>query len=122
MIRMVFLMAVMATACAAADGGREIRPEARERNHVLVVNVGGALTPEVFAKAVALAASKVQVNIWTGAVPASVTGELARRPEAMAGFFGERAKVCVFMERDTFGPSFLQAPGAWAALNVRGIK
>ena len=123
MIRTILLTAVVATTAlhGAADGGRVIRPEAAEKNHVLVVNVGGALAPDVFAEAVSLAAEKVQVNIWTNVTPTSTWARLTADPAAMEGMFGARAKICVFVEKSAAGPSFLQAPGAWAVVNVRGM-
>lgn len=123
MRRVILLVAAMAVSCGAAgmDGAKPVPPASAGRNHVLVVNAGGALAPDVFAEAVALAASKVQVNIWTNAAPAGAWVRLAREPGAMERMFGARAKACVFVERDAAGPSFLQAPGAWAVVNVRGM-
>jgi len=104
-----------------AQGTRLIYPSAKEKNHVLVVNVGNALPADVFATTVTYAMSRINVNVWTNSMERSVVRELIERPERQREMLGDKAIVAVFVERNDRGVSFLNAPGHWAMLNMRGL-
>ncbi len=94
---------------------------AAKRNHVLVVNVGGALSDEAFSKAVERAASVVTVNVWTSSIPKSVVSRLAEGSTDIKTLFGDKAKVAVFVENNDKGPSFLHYPAHWGMVNLYGL-
>ena len=104
------------------EGIRPISVSARKANHIVLVNVDHAVPDEVWPLVATYAASRVELNIWTNALPQSIVRELVADPRgAMKKTFGEKACVGVFVERNVQGPSFLQAPGAWSMVNVRGL-
>ena len=124
----VALVAVITTSAAPTrvpetlDGIRPIAAAARESNHVAIVNVDHAIPDDVWPLVVTYAASRVQLNIWTNALERSIVRELVEDPkEAWRKAFGEKACVGVFVERNARGASFLQAPGSWSMVNVRGL-
>lgn len=98
-----------------------IVPEAREYKHVLFVNVGGALDGAAFADGVGKINSLMPLNIWTNSIPRSVVKTLVAKPESLKKVFGDKAAVVVFVERSEEGPSFMQVPGTWALVNMRGL-
>ena len=95
---------------------------AAKRNHVLFVNVGGALSDEEFAEAAEHAFSKVQINIWTNSIPAIIVRDLIEDPSTLTNQFGSKCCVAVFVERNAKGYSFLTAQGNWAMINLRGVE
>ena len=115
------LAALAAAMASAADSVYPIATGATNRNHVVVVNVGGALSDEAFAKAVERAASVVAVNIWTSSIPASAVSRLVDGATDVESLFGGKAKVAVFVERNEKGPSFLNYPAHWSMVNMRGL-
>ncbi len=98
-----------------------IFPEARETAHVLFVNVGRAVDDAAFADAVGKVLSLMPLNVWTNSIPKSLVKALVVKPELLQAFFGEKAAVVVFIERNGEGPSFMQVPGTWALVNLRGL-
>ena len=100
---------------------RQIYPSARERNHVLVLNVGGAVPADVFGTVVTYAMSRININVWTNSIERSVVRELLDSPGRQGELLGDKAVVAVFLERNEGGVSFLNAPGRWAMVNMRGI-
>lgn len=98
-----------------------IEPTAQSRNHLLIVNVGEALSPSEFGCAAEKAASVVEVNVWTNSIPKSIVPNLVDGSEDIKSRFGEKSKVVVFVEKKDNGPSFLHYPAHWAVVNLRGI-
>ena len=104
------------------DGIRPIAASAQAANHVTIVNVNHAIPDDMWPLVVTYAASRVQLNIWTNALERSIVRELVDDPkEALRKSLGEKACVGVFVERNERGASFLQAPGSWSMVNVRGL-
>lgn len=103
------------------DDIRLIYPSASKRNHVLIVNVDDAVPADLFATAVTYAMSRININVWTNSLERSVVRELIEKPERQSEFLGPRAVVAVFLENNAEGVSFLNAPGHWAMVNMRGI-
>ena len=118
-VHCAFCIALAAFATAA--NARPFLPEAAERPHVLFVNVAGALPEADFADVAEYAASRVQVNIWTNSIPASMVKELVGDPSALTNRFGPGCCAAVFIERNAKGYSFLNAQGSWSMVNLRGI-
>lgn len=117
------LLLSAASAFAETNVARRVfRPAAALRPHVLLVNVAGALPDADFASAAERAAAMIQVNVWTGAVARSVVPEAVADPGVVRRLFGSNAAVAVFVERAEKGPSFLQAPGCWSMVNLRGVE
>lgn len=104
----------------------EIRPfyaAAAATPHIALVNVAGAIPEEDWRLAATYAASRLQVNIWTNSIPASVTDKLIADPAYVAKALGnENAKVGVFFERRGKGCRLLSAPGAWAVVDVASLS
>ncbi len=119
--RIVHCALCISSAAFAADAARPFRPEAAAKPHVLFVNVAGALTDAEFADVAEYAASRVQVNIWTNAIPGSMVRELIDDPSALAARFGTNCCTAVFIEKNAKGYSFLNAQGSWSMVNLRGI-
>lgn len=117
----VSLLALALRAGAGEPPPRPFLPEAAARSHVLLVNVGGAMPEALFAKAAERACSTVYVNFWTNSIPKSVFRELIEDPSLLKAKFGKKVCVAVFIERNEKGPSFLQSPGAWSMVNLRGL-
>lgn len=111
----------MLCAICLADG-RPFLPGAVGKSHVLFVNVAGALSDADFAEAAELAASRVQINIWTNSIGKSMLPELNADPAALRKRFGDKCAVAVFVERNADGYSFMSAPGNWSMVNLRGTE
>lgn len=123
-------LAVAACTCTAWAEGKKpveekpfpaISPASKESMHVLFVNVAGALDQAAFADGVGKIKSLMPLNIWTNDIPKSLTKALVAKPDLLGKIFGEKAAVVVFIERSQEGPSFMQVPGAWALINMRGL-
>ena len=116
--------ALSAAACLGADDPqplRHFRPEARGREHLLIVNVGEALPGAVFARAAERAASAVMVNCWTNSIPKSMYRDLLDDPGLVQKTFGDKTRIVVFVERNEKGGSFVNTPGSWSMVNLRGL-
>lgn len=119
LVSLLFLS--LSTTLHAKEKIRDFLPGAAKRNHVVIVNVGQALPEVSFAKAARLAASRVNLNIWTNSIPKSIVMDLIRDPALLQKTFGPKCRVAVFVEKNAIGPSFLQAPGCWSLVNLRGL-
>ncbi len=113
--------ALVAAFASAADPVYPIASGATNRNHVVVVNVGGALPDGAFAQAVERAASVIAVNVWTSSIPASVVSDLISGATDVKALFGDKAKVAVFVERREKGPTSLHCPAHWGMVDMRGL-
>lgn len=134
-VMMIAAVAIAALAAAGAparpqpsrvpetlEGVRPVSEAARNANHIVLVNVNHAVPDDVWPLVATYAASRVELNIWTNSLPQSIVRELVEDPRApLKRAFGEKACVGVFVERNERGASFLQAPGAWSMVNVRGL-
>lgn len=98
-----------------------ILPAAKDRNHVLIVNVGGAVPEDVFPTLVTYTLSRININAWTNSIDKSMVEGLIGNPDALAERFGKHAVVAVFLEKNEKGLSFLNAPGHWSMVNLRGL-
>ena len=116
-----FATAFAAVAFATDANARPFRPEAATKPHVLFVNVAGALPEADFADVAEYAASRVQVNIWTNSIPASMVRELIDDPATLTARVGTNCCTAVFVEKNEKGYSFLNAQGSWSMVNLRGI-
>lgn len=104
------------------EGIRPISPAARNANHIVLVNVAHAIPDDVWPLVSTYAASRVELNIATNALEKSIVKELIDDPHGpVKRCFGEKACVAVFVEKNAQGASFLQSPGAWSMVNVRGL-
>lgn len=105
------------------DGVREFYAGAAQRNHIVLVNVGGAVPDDLWRLATTYAASRLQLNVWTNAIAASAMDLLVKEPGAVGKVLGnEHAKVGVFFERREGGCEVLVAPGSWCVLNVAALE
>ena len=102
-------------------GVREISPGAKDANHVLVVNVGGAVDETVFREAATYSISKLAINVWTNSVTSFDAAALVGDPGLMGRTFGDKAKVGVFLVKSDGAPRFLCVPGAWCRVNMVGL-
>ena len=102
-------------------GVREISAGAKDANHVLVVNVGGAIDEAIFREAATYSISKLAINVWTNSVTSFDAAALVGDPGLMGRTFGEKAKVGVFLVKADNAPRFLCVPGAWCRVNVGGL-
>lgn len=100
---------------------RRIPRGAGLRNHVLLVDVGGAIPPRDFPEVAERVAAKVQINLWTNSIASSVWRGLLDDPRGLTNLFGPRCCLAVFVERDDNGYSFLNAQGGWSMVNMRGL-
>lgn len=102
-------------------GTRLINPKAAEKNHLLVVNVGGALSEADFSTIVTYTLTRVNVNAWTNSIPESCWRACIDKPELVKEKFGPHATVVVFLEKNKQGFSFMNVPGHWSMVNLRGL-
>lgn len=100
---------------------RKIPAAAKDANHVLVVNVGGAVVADVFDEAATYALSKIAINVWTNSVASFDATRLVQEPDLIQKAFGEKAKVGVFLVKAGTSARFLTVQGAWCRVNVDGL-
>ena len=100
---------------------RKILPASKDKNHILIVNVNNAMPAETFGTVVTYALSRINVNAWTNTLDKSIVMDLIQRPACLKEKLGSHATVAVFIEKNAEGPSFLNAPGHWAMVNMRGL-
>ena len=103
------------------DKVRLISPAAAACNHVLIVNVGGAIPEDVWPTVVTYALSRIQINAWTNSTGEAISPEIFVNPVSFRKTFGEKARVAVFMERSPVGAPVMCAPGFWSRVNLTGI-
>lgn len=103
------------------DAVRLISPAAAKANHVLLVNVGGAVAPDVWPLVATYAVSRLQINVWTNDAAGVDFGALLANPFAYKKSFGEKARVAVFVEKSAAGAPIVCAPGYWSRINLAGI-
>lgn len=120
-VMLVAYSAVMAKGQVSEKPFPAIPPESKDTEHVLFVNVAGALDRAAFSDAVGKVKSLMPLNVWTNSISASLLKDLVAKPEMLKKTFGEKAIVVVFVERNERGPSFMQVPGSWALINLRGL-
>lgn len=119
---------IMALAAAAAPTTdhvktdvRKISAAAKDVNHILLVNVRGAVDESVFREAATYALSKLAINVWTNSVASFDAAALAGDPGLLGRTFGAKAKVGVFLVKERNAPQFLCVPGAWCRVNMEGL-
>ena len=104
------------------DSVRLINSASATRNHIAVVNVANAVPSDDWSLAVTYASSRLQLNVWTNAIPQSIFPALFGDDTLVSKVLGDKAKVAVFLE-DTDAPfPYLSAPGRWCRVNVRPLK
>lgn len=103
------------------DKVRLIAPAAANANHILLVNVGGAIPPETWPLVTTFATSRLSLNVWTNSVEKFDTAALFVNPFAFRPAFGEKAKVAVFFEKSPVGAPVTCSPGYWSRVNLAGI-
>lgn len=121
----VLLACLACVVCAETEKPEKpfpaVVPEAQATKHVLFVNVEEALNAAAFADGVGKVRSLMPLNVWTNSISKSMIKELVANPECLTKRFGENAVVVVFIERNQDGPSFMQVPGTWSLVNLRGL-
>ena len=104
------------------DSVRLINTAAAKKNHIAVVNVAGAVPEDAWPLVVTYASSRLQLNVWTNAIPRSPLPALLEDGNFISKAFGEKAKVAVFLE-DVDAPfPYVSAPGRWCRVNVRPLR
>ena len=104
------------------DSVRLISPTAATKNHIAIVNVAGALPADAWPLVSTYAASRLQLNVWTNAIPKSVFPAAYEDGKLVGKALGEKAKVAVFIEDADTPFSYVSAPGFWCRVNVRPLK
>ncbi len=99
-----------------AAAGTDAKP------HVLLVNVGGALSGGVFTQAQAAVQAQVRLNTRMADLERLDAADLVARWEAYQQAIGTNACITVFVVNDPQGPAFLSRPGVWALINVRALR
>ena len=103
------------------DRVRFISPAAARANHVLLVNVDGAIPPSIWPIVSTYALSRIQINAWTNSVAGGIDSAIYEEPTAFQRKFGQKAKVAVFFERIPNRVPIICAPGFWSRVNLSGI-
>ena len=103
------------------DKVRLISPAAEKSNHMLLVNVGGAIPPDVWPIVSTYAVSRLQINVWTNSAESVDLGALLANPFLYKKTFGSKACVAVFIEKSAAGAPIVCAPGYWSRVNLNGI-
>ena len=100
-----------------------IWPEAAQRNHVLVVNVGEAIPDSDCPLVVNYAASRMPINIWTNSIPVSVADVLLSDPAKLPSLVkDEKAVVAVFVEKLSAGASVISVPSSFSRVDVNWLE
>ncbi len=95
--------------------------DANQRAHVLFVNVGKALPEAEFREAAAYVRMKYMLNIAVGAAPEPFAQESVADLAALKKRFGEKALIVVAVVKQEQGPSFINVPGFFSQVNLRGL-
>lgn len=100
---------------------RPISAAAQNVNHIVLVNVGNAIPSQDWPLAANFAVSRIQVNIWTNSLDATLfPGLLSDRSELTAKF-GSKAKLVVFVEDFDGTDAYQTAQGAWCRVNLKPL-
>ena len=94
---------------------------ARERPHVLFVNVGQALDETAFADAAAYIRMRWMITTWTNSVDKVDVAAMVSNQEASRAANAKQAVLTVYVVKDEAMANFLLQPGTWSLLNVRGL-
>ncbi len=107
---------------ARLDKIRLISKAAAEKNHILLVNVAGAIPDKDWCDTATYAASRLQINVWTNSVAQFDPAAYALDPAKGQRDFGAKAKVCVFLVNNPRLANVTSVPGCWSAINVCNLK
>ena len=100
---------------------RPISPAAKSANHIVLVNVGGAISEADWPLGVNFAASRIQVNIWTNSTEKTLFPALVSDRTEFVKKFGEKAKLAVFLESSDCPDAYQTAQGARCRVNVKNL-
>lgn len=109
---------------ATIDGSfSTIRPDAAKYNHVLLVNVAGAISETDWPLVANYAASRIPINIWTNSIPASPVQSLLAQPDGLkTAVKDDKAVVVVFVEKVPSGASTVTVPCAFSRVDVKWLE
>jgi hypothetical protein len=95
--------------------------EANQRAHVLFVNVGNALPESAFREAAAYVRMKYLLNVAVHAEPTPFAQAVVTDTGVLKQRFGKHALIVVAVVKQKQGPSFINVPGFFAQVNLRGL-
>lgn len=104
------------------DSLRVITPAAKTENHILLVNVGQAVSEKDWPLVTNFAVSRIQINAWTNSIAETVFPTIVTDRSIVTKKFGEKAKVVVFFENSDCEDNYQAAPGAWCRVNLKYLK
>lgn len=100
-----------------------IRPKAANHNHVLVVNVAGAISDADWPLVVNYAASRIPISIYTNSLPASpVQDVLSGQVSLQSAVQDPKAVVVVFVERLPSGVNSISVPCRFSRVDVGWLE
>lgn len=98
---------------------RPFYPQAAKHPHIVLVNVDGAIPDEVWSLATTYAVSRLQLNVWTNSLKASVLDKLVADPRYTPTAVGNpNSLVGVYFERRKSGCPLLASPAGFSVVNV----
>ena len=105
-------------------GVRAISPEAAKFNHIVLVNVAGAIPDEDWTLATTYAVSLLQINVWTNSISSSVADRLSGEPSSTAAVLkNAKSKIGVYFENKPDQAAMVTAaPGFWCVVNIAALK
>ncbi|MDA3926534.1 MAG: hypothetical protein PF904_17725 [Kiritimatiellae bacterium] len=95
--------------------------DATQRPHVLFVNVSGALPDADFREAAAYVRMKYMLNVAVRNESKPFANELVEDTAALRKRFGDKAVIVVALVKQEIGPSFVNVPGYFSQVNLRGL-
>lgn len=99
---------------------RPFYPKAATRPHIVLVNVNHAIPDDIWPLATTYAVSRLQINVWTNQLPASVLDKLVTAPRYTPKAVGNtNSLIGVYFESRDTGCPILAAPADWSVVNVK---
>jgi hypothetical protein len=103
------------------DAAALLPAAAAQRAHVLFVNVGGALPDADFREAAAYVHMKYALNVAVRNERKPFANEVVADAAALRKRFGDKALVVVALVKQEAAPSFVNVPGFFSQVNLRGL-
>lgn len=95
--------------------------DAVQRPHIVFVNVDKALSTEAFREAAAYVRMKYSVNVVVRDAREPLACDALRDPTILRKRFGDKAVIVVAVVKQEIGASFINIPGSFAQVNLRGL-
>jgi len=97
------------------------RPGFPNNPHVLLVNIGNAVSDKTLFDLLCAVRRETQARVWTNNAPTALVSKVMADPAILPRTFTTNAVLTVMIERSPEGNPITIAPRSWARLNLYGI-